>query len=273
MAMILAGLPVQAQDSGAARLEALAQQMRRSYQIAKSTCLVMSGSQSELHSVAVVTISDEFQDVMTGLIDGDAAQGLNAENDPDLRANLQEVQLNARGLTASASQIVAGDFHSVPVGMLLIRNQEVADQIEYALMAAVPTYAPTSQSKEIGVSIRMLERQRARVEQLLRDLCYARLNIGPADLVEQMRAEMLRFEQVNTALIIGDAELGVEKAPNISVKIALGQVESKWASLRALLEAAVQGGEQDVRDVQLASVIGETMSQKLSKLIEAYSKI
>lgn len=273
LVMFLAAAPVVAQDASATRLELLAQQMRRAYVIAKSTCLVMSGTQVQQHSEAAFIESVEFQDIMTGLIEGDSARGLNPEENPKLRVDLVEIQTYALGLTVSASQVVSGDYHTVPVGLVLTRNQGVGRQMKINLWAATQRYSPLHQTSEIRNAIYQLELQRALVEELLRDICYARLNIGPRRLAAQMSEKMSRFEDINTSLLNGNAALGIGEAPNAGIKIGLGQVASKWISLRALLEAAVQGEAQDLRDVELASVIGNTMSGKLRKLITAYGKI
>ena len=269
----LAAAPVVAKDASATRLELLAQQIRRAYVIAKSTCLVMSGTQAQQHSEVAFMESFEFQDIMTGLIEGDSARGLTPEENADLRGDLEEIQAYALGLTKSASQVVSGDFHTVPVGLILTRNQGVARQLKDTLLAATQRYSPPDQSDEIRNAIYQLELQRALVEELLRDICYARLNIGPPTLGAQMSEKISQFENINASLVKGNAALGVGKAPNASIKIALGQAASKWISLRALLETAVRGETQDVRDVELASVIGNTMSAKLTKLIVAYGKI
>lgn len=262
-----------AQDAGSLRMDLMAQQGQRALRIAKSACLVMSGSQSELHADAATETALEFDSTMMQLIDGDAEAGLDPETDEGRRQRLQEISNISKGLTRSSLQIAAGDFHTIPVSLLLIRNQHVADQMFEVLSEAAPSFAPPEQPPEVRNAIGLLQVQHALIEELLRDVCYARLSLGPADHGPQMIAKMRKFEAANAALITGDAERGLIKAPNISIKIALGQVDSKWVSLHALLNDAATGKEQDVRDVQLASVLGETLTRRMIKLIKMYRKL
>jgi hypothetical protein len=270
MGAVVAPMAAGAQDAGELRLQLLAQQEQRAYRIAKAACLVMSGSQSDFQATSATQTAQAFDAGMQVLTQGDPAVTMAPESDLMRRQELEDISRLSKGMTRSSLQIAAGDFHTVPVSLLLIRNQIVADRIHLA-MAHV--YAPPEQPIEWRNAIQQLQGQHALIEELLRDLCYARLSLGPADMAEQMRARMIRFEQVNAALIAGDAKLAVAKAPNISIKIALGQVDSKWISLRALLDAAANGAEQDVRDVQLASVLGETLTRRLDKLIGMYHKL
>lgn len=270
--MLLNPLVGMAQDVGSVRLDTLAQQVRRTFIIAKSACLVLSGSTVQAHSEIAYIEAAEFTDVLEGLINGDAERGVEAEQDAVLRSELEAVQLYALGLTVSVLQVVSGDFHTVPVAIVLNRNKDIAHQLENALVAAIPKYTPKGQKVEITNAIQLLHSQRALIEELMRDLCYARGGLGPRTLGAEMLEKMSKFEMINTALINGEIALGLAKAPNINIKIGLGQVASKWHSLRALLEDSVQGEDQDVRDVELASLIGDTLSQKIKSLITLYEK-
>ena len=273
LAMLLCAGSALAQDAGSLRMDLMAQQGQRALRIAKSACLVMSGSQSELHADAATETALEFDATMMRLIDGDAEGELAPEKDDARRQRLEQISRLSIGLTRSSLQIAAGDFHTIPVSLLLVRNQRVADHMFEVLSEAAPTYAPAEQPAEVRNAIGLLQEQHALIEELLRDVCYARLSLGPEDHGAQMIAKMRRFEAVNAALITGDVERGLSKAPNISIKIALGQVDSKWISLHALLNDAATGKEQDVRDVQLASVLGETLTHRMTKLIKMYRKL
>jgi hypothetical protein len=263
---VLVASGASAQDPAVARLDLMAQQAQRMQRMAKSACLVMSGAQSELHAKAAHTAAAEFASGMAQLAKG---PGAGKGHDAAAQADLVQIAQVSKGAVTSAQQIAAGDFHSVAVTLLLERAPRIAYQLDQLRKAAW-------QGQAAGVSggaVRLLQDQHILIEELLRDLCYARLDLGPATLTAQMRAKMQRFESVNAGLIAGDAALGVEKAPNISIKIALGQVDSKWQSLRALLEAAAEGQQQDVSDVQLASVLGESLTHRMEKLIKMYRKL
>jgi hypothetical protein len=270
MLFTLAGTAM-AQQDGPLRVTLLTEQALRTLRIAKSTCFVMSGSESQLHANATLKEARQFEGVMQALIEGAAKPALGAEPDPKLKIALLRIQQMSFGFTRSASQIVSGDFHSVPMRLVLSRNQDVSDALLAAARDTGPRYPDHKFSKEQQAALHHLAAQRVLVEELLRDLCYLRLAVGAADLAAAMRDKIAHFETVNIALIDGDPARGLPKAPNLSIKIALGQVASKWVSLRRPLVAASGGAPLDLRDLQLASVIGETLNLRLAKLMEKYA--
>ncbi|QFT57443.1 hypothetical protein FIU94_01290 [Sulfitobacter sp. THAF37] len=258
--MLVMGIgPVAAQEDGAQRMILLADQAQRALRITKSACLVMSGSQVSHHAQTVVEEARHFEEVM---------QDLAAEQE-----RLLQLRRLSLGLTRSAAQIASGDLHSVPMRLLLSRNHQVAARLLDLARAEGATYPEEVLSKEQVTVLNHLAAQRALVEGLLRDQCYVRLSFGAADLPQKMTEGIRRFEAVNTLLIEGDAAQGVPPAPDIGIKIALGQVASKWVSLRALLDAAAKEGTLDLRDLQLAAVIGETLHRRLGKLMEKYQAL
>lgn len=262
-----------AQSDGHLRVTLLTEQAQRALRVAKSTCFVMSGSQSQLHAETALHEAQEFEQMMKALIDGAADPALTAETDPALSTELSRIQRMSFGVTRSAEQIVSGDFHSVPMRLLLSRNQDVADGLLAAARAAGPRYLEGDFSAEHQAALLHLAGQRILIEELLRDLCYVRLSLGSAELPAQMIEKIAVFESINTALIEGDAVRGLSGAPNIGIKLGLGQVASKWVALRDLLAAAANGEALEVRDLQKASVIGETLSQRLTRLMGKYAAL
>lgn len=254
-----------AQSDGHLRVTLLTEQAQRALRVAKSTCFVMSGSQSQLHAETALHEAQAFEQMMKALIDGAA--------DPALSTELSRIQRMSFGVTRSAEQIVSGDFHSVPMRLLLSRNQDVADGLLAAARAAGPRYLEGDFSAEHQAALLHLAGQRILIEELLRDLCYVRLSLGAAELPAQMIEKIAVFESINTALIEGDAVRGLPGAPNIGIKLGLGQVASKWVALRDLLAAAANGEALEVRDLQKASVIGETLSQRLTRLMGKYAAL
>lgn len=260
-----------AQDPSAIRQTLLFEQLHRNQRIGKSACMVMSGADSQLHSDATVDNAVAFSAVMGVIIDGDPATGLAPMPPGPERSALVEAAGFARGLTLSAQQVAAGDLHAVPVGLILSRPAPVARRLHIALEEIDPPEAGPPAA--VQNAVRLLHQQNALLEEILKDFCHLRLSIGASDTAAQITQNMAVFMARNAALISGDTALGLDKAPNIKIKITLGQINSKWVSFESLLNPALAGEEMELRDAQLASVIGGTLSQRLTKLIGMYQAL
>jgi hypothetical protein len=272
LVLLLGGItPAFAQDADALRRSLLFEQLQRTQRIGKSACMVLSGADSQLHSDATVDNAVAFSAVMAGIIDGDPAIGLPPMATGPQRSSLIEIERFSRGLTQSAQQVAAGDLHAVPVGLILSRTGATADRLQVALKDM--RHSTAGQTVAVANAIQLLHQQNALLEEILKDFCHLRLSIGPLDTAAHITDSMALFIAVNAALISGDSTLGLDKAPNIKIKITLGQINSKWVSFEALLSAALAGEEMGLRDAQLASVIGGTMSKRLTKLIGMYQAL
>lgn len=263
--------PVAAQDHIAIRQTLLFEQLQRTQRIGKSACMVMSGADSQLHSDATVDNAVAFNLVMAAIIDGDPSIGLVPMAAGPERAALSEVAKVSRGLTQSAQQVAAGDIHAVPVALILSRPAMIAEGMHAALSEMGPSAG--GQSAAVQNAVRLLHQQNALLEEILKDFCHMRLSIGAKDTAAQITQNMALFTSINAALIKGDAALGLHKAPNIKIKITLGQIDSKWVSFERLLKPALAGGDMELRDAQLASVIGGTLSKRLTKLVSMYQAL
>lgn len=260
-----------AQDAAAIRKTLLFEQLLRIQRIGKSACLVLSGADSQIHSDATVDNAVAFSAVMGVIIDGDTSIGLAPMSDGTQRTALAEAAQYARGLTLSAQQVAAGDLHAVPVGLILSRTGPTANRLHAALKEM--QQIPAGQSAATQNAIRLLHQQNELLEGILKDFCHLRLSIGSVDTAARIRENMAGFMAMNSALITGDPSLALDKPPNIKVKITLGQITSKWVAFEALLAPALAGADMELRDAQLASVIGGTLSKRLADLIEMYQTL
>lgn len=270
--LLLGGIETaSAQDAMAIRRTLLFEQLQRTQRIGKSACLVLSGADSQLHSDATIDTAVAFSATMRIILDGDAALGLVATPVGALRTSLIEVEQYSRGLTLSAQQVAAGDVHAVPVGLILSRTIPTASKL-YAVLLEMQQPSAV-QTVSVKNAIQLLHHQNALLEEILKDLCHLRLSIGASASAVHIEENMAAFVAANAALLTGDASQGLDKAPNIRIKITLGQIESKWVSFEALLNGALAGSELGLRDAQLASVIGGTISKRLTKLVGMYEAL
>lgn len=254
-----------------ARLDALARQSMRAYRMTKSVCLVMMGAQTQIHSDVAIRTSLEFEDQMTALISGNTETGLEAEENPELQALFKDILTYAIPMTISARQVASGDFHAVPVSLLLQRHQMVSSQIETIWRQAAATYS--GQTVHEGGYLKTIEaahRLNALSQEVLRDLCYIRLGLAKEETQHALAEKMERFGKLNKQLKDGDPAAGLITAPNIYIKIGYDKVASRWRTMKPILESAVAGEDIEIKDIQLASVMGESLIKQMNDILRRY---
>ena len=256
-----------------ARLGMIERQSMLAHRMTKSACLVMMGANATVHSEVALTAAQEFEAHMQVLIAGDDAQNVQEELDHDLRTALLFTQEFSLGLTASSAQIASGDFHSVPVGLMITRNSGVARQMEDIRSDTFARYSSDFQNGDLAKTVHWANAQNALIQELLRDLCFITLDISGAGAKDALLEKLALFEARSVVLKEGSAAEGIVKAPNIHIKIELGKVISKWSKIKPYLEAAAVGKTSDLSDIQLAFVYGEAITDNLKKILDRYAKL
>lgn len=256
-----------------ARLGLIERQSMLAHRMTKSACLVMMGADAKVHSEVALGTAQEFDQHMRVLIDGHPDLGVVAEHDGTLRSALERTQMYARGLTASAAQIASGDFHSVPVSLMISRNSAVTDQMASIRQATFERYSVEKQADGLAKTVHWAHEQNALIQELLRDLCFITLDISSVGATTAMLEKMVVFEDRSLLLKQGSSADGIVKAPNIHIKIELGKVITKWVKIKPYLEAAAAGETADLSDIQLAYVYGEAITGNLAKILDHYTKL
>ncbi|MFT6024219.1 MAG: hypothetical protein ACI9PY_002344 [Ascidiaceihabitans sp.] len=256
-----------------ARLGMIEHQAMLAHRMTKSACLVMMGADAKEHAEVALLTAQQFETQMQVLINGDAAHGIGKENDVELRAALENAQAFSNGLTASSAQIASGDFHSVPVGLMISRNGAVANRMEDIRQGTLARYSSELRQNDLVNTVHWANAQNALIQELLRDLCFITLDISDAGAKGALLEKLAVFEERSVLLKIGSAPDDIAKAPSIHIKIELGKVITRWGKIKPYLEAAAAGETADLSDIQLAYVYGEAITANMKKILDRYAKL
>lgn len=241
-------------------LGAVADQSVLVHRITKSACLVLMGADAPIHSDVIASSAVELEQMLGHW---------NAKNTLNGYEMLTGLRFDADVMTRSALQIAAGDVHSVPVGLLLRYNPRVLAALgQFGTDTPVPSVLP-----EHRPAFRAVHRLRIRSQQLLGDLCLLETGLGGADAARRVMSDIAAVTDAIEDLKVGNAQQLIVKAPNTHIKITLGKVSSKWKTLAGILDAAAQGAHVDLRDVQLASVMGDAILKNLDEIVERFEAL
>ncbi|WP_299284663.1 hypothetical protein [uncultured Tateyamaria sp.] len=221
------------------------------HRIAKSACLVLMGAEAQIHA-------DDIEASSTALDAG--LERLLATSAGEDRNQIKSLRDIGHTMSVSAKQVAAGDLHTVPAGLLLRFNPIVSDTLgDIASGATVPAAL-----HEMRPAYRAVHRMRAVSQQVQRDLCLLETDLAWSGAAKVMTVHIVEFEQTIDDLMNGNPDKSIIKAPNIHIKVTLGKVASKWTTLAPILEQAARGDPVDMRDIQLASVLGDAILRNLN---------
>lgn len=222
------------------------------HRMTKSVCMLFVGAQTPVHAQDALQSAEQLELRAAALEEG----------------NTHVSRGTLATYAASARQIVAGDRHSVPVSQMLRKNPELAAQYRHAWRSAAVNVTPAYQN-----NFRLVQELRVQSQAFQRDLCLFLTGLAGDTTASILKTDIAFFAQTLDVLIAGNPDQAVEPAPNIYIKVALGKVQSKWTTLEPILSQAAADGQVDVRDAQLASVLGDAILENLDEVSDRFMGI
>lgn len=242
LAMLLAWPGTRGAAAEPAGMAAALQQVTLTHRLVKFSCLMMKGAGAPIYAEQITSSADALGAGWADLAD-------HAIVVPDRTMARGDIVLK------SARQIGAGDFHSVPVSLLLEAARDVShDLMQMSAQTAAPAHLGTKAEYYRAVLL-----ARAASQALQRDMCLIATGLASDQAQALFADRVAAFEVQVHGLLHGDAARGLQKAPDIHVKVTLGKIQSKWKTLLPLLTTAADGAAVALRDVQLASVLGDAI--------------
>lgn len=254
----------------------LASEMRTETQtMARLACYIGAGFQAQAHRAKLIDAKARFQSDMAKLKDGDQAQGLSPETDPQILAALQAVAtgwprlaarlgLLANGGTLDPTGVAAIDQESLE---LLTRTDNLSNRI-----ASVNGEALQNLPLIMTLSIDMAGRQVMRTEKAAKEACL----IGSGIEVEANQAELAQtitvFSTALNALIEGYPGL-VVRAPTPEIKALLEDTRKIWAAPKAALSRIATGEDISPEDRLVIGSGLELVAAKLHAVATLYRDI
>lgn len=250
-------------DATYERLQSVGLQPVLVYQMSKSVCLVMMGAQAQHNAETAFVVSQQIDAALRELRQDRATLGDGTE----LATELSHL---AAGMTASARQIVSGDFHAVPMQILLDRHGAVTAQARQIWGELGEEWSTEPSYQTYLTTLAGVYELDALAQEVLLDLCFVRMDIKRAAKLASLPDKIARFELLAQALKLGDDSLGFSKAPNINAKFGYDKVTAKWKTLRSILDQALEGQALEVDDIQLASVMSDAIHKQVTDILGRY---
>lgn len=239
------------------------------HRMTKSACLVMLGVDADAHFDDVTQSSKRFLAQMNQLTIPPNTSGDPPANWQSIHSEITNLATFFDPMVRSAQQISAGDMHSIAVRILMTRNHMATEKFD-ALARKVPDLMS---NQGLTNFLLLTMRQRVLSQQILRDFCFARVGFGGIDLRMNLVKNMTQFAAITELLIVGDEQKNIPKAPSIQIKLKLRTVQQKWTNFAGLVTAALEAEELTTGDIQIASVLGDSILNAINQVLAQFEKL
>lgn len=212
------------------------------HSLARDACFLMSG----------IDGTDFEARVSSSLVDmqGDGADGRNPAAMDQLNAQIQT-------LSPALRQIIAGDFHAVPIRQLL--TLEPAAQADLTALLVTFDRAASAEGKSMAAPVRTVNEQKMRVQKMTKEACFVSRGISAAANRASLAETIAIFSEVNDD--ITKAATGRERA-------YLEALGATWRQFSALAQSIPTNGNMHDGAKKRMSALSEDLMDTLRDLEE-----
>lgn len=259
-------------DGGKARVNRSASLRTLSESIASASCRFHGGFATDIARQDLATDLDDFNAILTGLENGDAALGIpTAETRARTLASIEETILTWAPIASSASGMLSNGANDNDAANI---SEKYADLFDQTVVLAAEVSGQYSNPQELLQSdatvLNFAVRQRALAYRMSRAVCELANGTGDEETRNELAETVDVFERTLTALTNGFPGAGINPPPNDAVKGSLEQTLARWAQGRELLDAVLNDQVPTAEDVVAASTLADELSLAMNNTITLY---
>ena len=177
-----------------ARISLAGTQRMLAQQIARSTCYVMTGVKTSYFTTEATTAADAFERNIHALEHGSPEFGLSVEDDAGARQSLTDVYDVWTTFGPAARQVMAGDFHAVPVRQLIRLDGPITARLEASSMKIEDVHRDKLIArKQLASTINVASRQQMLIMKVAKLYCLIALDIDRDQMLAELDSTCLLY--------------------------------------------------------------------------------
>ncbi|MEO0937029.1 MAG: type IV pili methyl-accepting chemotaxis transducer N-terminal domain-containing protein [Pseudomonadota bacterium] len=267
-------LPVSAvaadQMDHSARINLAGRQRMLTQRMAKAVCFFMAGIEPGRQSDMAWLAENEFRTALGTLRDGEPTLGIGPATEPEVLAQLQEIDEMFQTYGAAVQQLIHGDWHTIVVAQLLALNPEVLAASHEAVQLMQASAGDNGKDPAFAKTVNVAGRQRMLSQLMSKTFCFVKLGIDVAAQRERLEKAMSDFDTALKDLQTGSAALGLIEPPNSLARSQLERVAQTWAEFRAPLDRAVRGDPITPDDIAIIAGLNERLLSESNTVVKMY---
>lgn len=264
-----------AKSDAKTRVNLAGRQRMLSQRMSRSACLLELGVDTEKHMAILGTARADFVRVLQGLRTKDEEIGL-IEDETSSKVIkgimvVEDVWASFDGALAEMTDATSFD-RSVSKGVyenseaLLFEMNELVSTIEQ--MHADPFEMMAAH----GIAINIAGRQRMLTQKMGKELCLASADWQPVETRTKLLKTMKMFEVSHDALLNGNANFGMKKAPTEEIRTRLEALGERWLDLRPIAQAGVNGGMLTNDKLAEFAIKSDSLLKEMHEIVGLFEK-
>ncbi|MEM8536952.1 MAG: type IV pili methyl-accepting chemotaxis transducer N-terminal domain-containing protein, partial [Pseudomonadota bacterium] len=272
---VISGAPVAAQTAeaaggGKARVNRSASLRTLTETVAASSCLVNNGFDGDLAEARLSTAREQFQAILSGLIEGDPALGMPGAERRARTVDALYSTVSLWGpLNTAAENLAAGQGSASDAEIIRTGYADLFEQTNQLASVVSGQYSDPQQLLQSSATlINFAVRQRQLAYSMTRSMC--ELASGSGDARAELETNVNLFEQTLIALRDGFPSAGINPPPTDAVRDSIVATFGIWQQNRSIFDAAIAGGTPSAQDVAQAAGLSDALSVAMNNTITLY---
>ncbi|MEL7090221.1 MAG: type IV pili methyl-accepting chemotaxis transducer N-terminal domain-containing protein [Pseudomonadota bacterium] len=241
-----------------------------SQRMSAAACIAMTGLANGERAMVAQSAHDEFQNVLNGLRDGDAALGLPSASSAEVRAALDTVAATWTAISPPVQQLAAGYANVHAIQQIMQTNTDLLRQSNAAVQEIVAKYGGSSIAADMAKAIDIAGRQRMLSQRMVKAACFVFVDIGDTDVRGELSAAITLFDTSLNDLMNGNLSEGIAAPPSPAVAQQLARVAELWQPFRRQLEDMSSGTRAGPDDLLAIAASGDVVLRESNQAVLRY---
>ncbi|MFT7390027.1 MAG: hypothetical protein ACI9ZH_000242 [Paracoccaceae bacterium] len=242
-----------------------------SQRMAKSAAMVRLGVEPERRLAMMAAAHGLFDRTLTGLMHGDASQGLTVETNPRVIESLKVVDGLWLGYGAAIQlSVTSGAADDAQMATIAKLNVPVLVNMDNSVKEFEMAYGDRSISLGLAIAINVSCRRRMLSQKMSKEACLYALAIDP-DAARAALGETVRlFDLSLTALTDGLPTVAIINPPTTDIAAKLQEVQALWAAFKPRMDAAALLGASSITQIEEIALANDPLLSTMNEAVFLY---
>jgi len=258
------------------RVNIAGRQRMLSQRITKAACLMAQDVGFTTSFDQMTQAYSLFLKSDSGLRNGDADLGLDAENNDTVSAALAAIDPHWAAYKATIETgIDNATIANEELDELDSAGLRVLKFMNIAVYKMARAYASDTEtvSLKLAITVDIAGRQRMLTQKAVKEACLMGVAADPSEQAANLADTVELFDTSLSALQDGFDDIGVIAPPAPEIARKLREVEELWNPVKALLDRAVSGEVLSDRDLSVLARDSEPLLQRMNEAVGLYTTV
>jgi len=255
------------------KLNEAGRQRMLTQRMSKAACLAQLGVDAALHRKIAQDAALRFGLVLTGLQQGSADLGFEAETSRMVLIQLEKTEVLWNRFAPLVGRLSGEAGDESALAALRKSNVRLLKQMDRSVTAIQSEMATGVEFSQQAMALNVAGRQRMLTQKAIKDMCMVMSGIDPEADRKALRATVAEFENSLRDLREGSPARSLIAAPTWEIDAQLEMVEGLWFELSPIVQTVMSGDDISKSDLGYAAFIAEAVLAEMNNAVRMYEKL